>query len=209
MRKLILILAGVILVSVFLVSYNQDSVEVSNMRPSGGEQIEDSMTSLKFNIDSSEDFRYTLILDNKSIKNLQLLEGQGSNLSVETGPLAPGTHKWKVNVSTDKRDYSSKVREFHTTEKPDFKSPRFISINEVSISGENVEVEVINARKTNYTAYVNGRRMGSGYIKDLGMRPYNQISIDVSEISHPSNIYLKADPGHTQETYETLVWPLN
>ena len=193
-------------VSVTGLYLNQENLTVSNMSPSS-EIIEDDRAELQFTVDSESDFEYEVILDNRTVENLSLLAGQGDSLTVDTGVLAPGTHRWRVNVSTEDKQISSETQTFQTSEEPEFEEPRFISVKSVEFNGETVELQIVNAGRANYTAYINGREAKSGKLQDLGLSPHNTIQIDVSDIERPRNVYVEVSRDN-KESYETLVWPI-
>ena len=199
----IIIVSGISATGLYL---DQENLEVSNMSPSS-EVIEDDRTELQFSINSDSDFEYEVILDNRTVENLSLLAGQGDSISVDTGVLAPGTHRWKVNVSTDGDQLSSETHTFQTSEEPEFEEPQFISIKSVKFNDEIIELQVVNAGRANYTAYVNGRAVKTGMLQDLGLKPHNAIQIDVSDIERPRNVYIEASRDNGA-SYQTLVWPI-
>jgi hypothetical protein len=198
----VILISGISAAGLYL---NQENLTVSNMSPSS-EIIEDDSAELQFTVDSGSDFEYEVILDNRTVENLSLLAGQGDSLTVDTGVLAPGTHRWKVNVSTDGKQVSSETHTFQTSEEPEFEEPRFISVKSVEFNGETVDFQIVNAGRANYTAYVNGREAKSGELQDLGLSPHNTIQIDVSDIEGPRNVYVEASRDGV--SYETLVWPI-
>lgn len=199
----IILLSGVAVTGFYL---NQETLAISDMSPSE-EIIEDDRTELSFTVKSESDFEYEVILDNRTIENLSLLSGQGDPVNVDTEVLAPGTHRWKVNVSTEDKQISSETHTFQTSEEPEFEEPQFISVKSVEFDGETLELQIVNAGRANYTAYVNGREVRSGMLQDLGLSPHNTLQINVSDVERPRNVYVEADRDNG-ESYETLIWPI-
>lgn len=199
----IILVSGISVAGLYL---NQETLAISDMSPSE-EIVEDDRTELRFTVESESDFEYEVVMDNRTIENLSLLSGQGDSINVDTGVLAPGTHRWYVNVSTGDKQISSETHTFQTSEEPGFEEPRFISVRSINFDGEIVEIQVVNAGRTNYTAYVNGENVKSGELEDLGLNPYNTIEIDAFDIERPRNVYIEAN-RENGNSHETLVWPI-
>ena len=208
-NKKVLWVIPVILIIAVLAALNSTSTEVSNMAPSDNETVSGSSADLSFDVDTNSDFRYAVILNNQTVQNLSILEGQGEDLEVETGPLAPGVHNWKVEVYTDSREYVSREQGFRTTEMPEFDEPRFVRVQDFEYSGDEIITRLIISSSASYNAYVNGERVDSGNLDAIGLNEqYRELSIDVSEIGEVQSFQIEASPNYSENEYETLVWPV-
>lgn len=207
-KKALIVAATVLVIGLGLFIHQQSSeLEVTAVSPQNNSIVESSSTQLEFSITSSEDYEYEVFLDNQSIKSLNLLAGQGENIGVDTGQLAPGVHRWHVEAKSKSKESETETMLFETEGSPDFENPRFITIRQVELDGPILQVQVVNSAKANYTAYVNGRSVKQSELPELGLTLFNEITLDISDVERPRNIRIIAESSGKE--YETLTWPVD
>lgn len=207
-KKAVIIVVIVLAIGLGLFIYQQSSeLEVTAVSPQNNSVVEGSSTQIEFSVTSSEDFEYKVFIDNRSIESLTLLEGQGEEIAVDTAQLAPGTHNWRVEVRSGSKESETGKMTFETEESPNFENPRFITIRQLELEDQTLQLQVVNSAQTNYTLYVNNMPVKQSELPELGLTPYNEVQADVSEIESPKNVRITVESSGKE--YETLNWPIS